>query len=611
MAAKEVPLYDPLGDVQVLAAHFVDNYGSLGAALQQFDPDAKFDLVGFEILLKKWGVAKDVDAVRLFAYIDSDNSLQIDICELFTVLQSPVAQLIQRHEARQQADISDVCKTIASRTRKVFGSLRTYVDQQKAKGTISKDNEFSWSDFRRFATDIGLTNGNSDEIGNDLLRRVFSQIDKDNTGTVSVEELQRALEEHIVRDELVALAEDLCTEHGSIEAAFAQLSGGISGLATAVPGSSAMDPAGLVSTLRQQPVSAGNGLLPLKTALRELGTSSTKTLLEHEDTLGMIHASMQPFSIEELKRRLEVVHAEVSKAKQQKLEEEQRRAEERKKRLSKSFNWDSTHRAHDAVRNWASGLTSNRPCDPADITHDWTIAARAGRSRVQLADFVRALERQVQDQEESKLQAQEEFLKLHGDISELSANVEKKHGDQYLDQSLRHQSKALQTERLVQAVASGNVAAVERCLDLCGEGCINMVCWGGMSPLMTAAYHGREAVVEYLIMRRADVDFSDARGRTAVDHAWKRPATRELLRSHGARSAKDLKEEVERLARRALELQAEQARIAKAVKKMPSIGVLRRHVSQVATAANAALSPEAEARRDDEVLAGILQSLRR
>jgi len=73
---------------------------------------------------------------------------------------------------------------------------------------------------------------------------------------------------------------------------------------------------------------------------------------------------------------------------------------------------------------------------------------------------------------------------------------------------------------LLQAAQAGNLTRV-RALLPCGEPAVDGVldAPGGVTPLMAAAGHGHDAVVELLLQFGADAARRDAQGRSAAYHA--------------------------------------------------------------------------------------------
>ncbi|CAK0909199.1 unnamed protein product [Prorocentrum cordatum] len=136
-------------------------------------------------------------------------------------------------------------------------------------------------------------------------------------------------------------------------------------------------------------------------------------------------------------------------------------------------------------------------------------------------------------------------------------------------------SKAQRAEQLVQAAASGNVQELLRCLDAAPGG-PDAVGWAGVTPLMAAARHGRGAALELLLEARADVLRTDVRGRTALDHAFRRPETEEHLRAWGAFTGRELQRQATSLARRVLRIEEERRRLEAKCAKLPSKEVRER-----------------------------------
>lgn len=134
------------------------------------------------------------------------------------------------------------------------------------------------------------------------------------------------------------------------------------------------------------------------------------------------------------------------------------------------------------------------------------------------------------------------------------------------ESTLRQRSKTVQAQHLVQFAGLGDVAGVQRCLEQGANP--NVVAWGGITALMTAARHGREGVIECLLAHGADLDRTDSHGRTAVDHAFKSLGARALLISRGAPSSKELAAKAEAVAQRVIDMEVERQRLEVARDRM-------------------------------------------
>ena len=93
------------------------------------------------------------------------------------------------------------------------------------------------------------------------------------------------------------------------------------------------------------------------------------------------------------------------------------------------------------------------------------------------------------------------------------------------------------------ACYKGDIEAVKRHL-AAGED-VNEID-GGRTPLHVAnLLGGHQEIAELFIAKRADVNAKKDDGRTPLDNAikYKRPEIADLLRKHGAKTAKELKAE--------------------------------------------------------------------
>jgi len=245
-----------------------------------------------------------------------------------------------------------------------------------------------------------------------------------------------------------------------------------------------------------------------------------------------------------------------------------------------------------------------------EVTRKWEIGARSGNCRNQLQDYVAALQlriqqrqegpggiQELQNQVEDALRNAQEWEGLHceddhfsptstdrtpgpsgaGSFGMSMARARSGMGDMYLEQTSRQQRAAVKAKHLIQAAASGDVAKVQSLLR--GRADLNIVGWGGSTPLMAAARHGREGVLNALLTGRADIAQTDGHGRTAVDHAQQGRASQRsgivsLLRGHGGMSGMELKAHVDVLARRVCEIESEWSRLNDYKGKLPSSGEL-------------------------------------
>eukprot|EP00928_Gymnodinium_smaydae_P034734 TRINITY_DN2454_c0_g1_i2.p1 TRINITY_DN2454_c0_g1~~TRINITY_DN2454_c0_g1_i2.p1 ORF type:complete len:743 (+),score=218.39 TRINITY_DN2454_c0_g1_i2:87-2315(+) len=620
--------YNPEEDLRRLAAYLSDRYGSLDTALAQFDPDAELDLVEFESWLHKWGLSKDVNTVDLFDYIDIDGSSTIDIDELFRVLALPAQQIKQRQKEQLEKEVSEIYELLAQLIHQKLGTVEEYFAklrlQSAGDDSLPLDSArrasptkpapdaaaaaapagaeppnsarrqsvgaapqqpaaahaLSRAEFRRLARQIGLEEHlGGEDLSATKLAKVFDAIDKDKPGSISLDELSQALCGYLVRIALVDIAERLTAEHGSVDAAFALLPA----------------PAALQTAAKDE-----GTVDDLKNMLRRL--SKDLPVLGQDETLRLMCLALKPFSQDEMKRRLVVEHSASTEAKKRRADLAKQKEDARRRRLRRRFCDRTKEIADQAVDDWEKAVAKGAA--PEDVTRAWANSARAARCQAQLQDYVAALEQKAFDREEDVLalkvkigELQEAIANSGGaaigtpascrmraddcatpvtpamSVSSPSGGASRFHRQN--SSTLRQCSKATQAAKLVQAIGVGDCAAVDLCLRQGADP--NAVAWGGITPLMAAARHNRDGVMHALLAARADVGRTDARGRTAVDHAFRSPAALTWLRAHGAPSSKELAKAAEVLAQRLLKAEAEKKRLAG---MQESISVLKRAGSQ-------------------------------
>lgn len=643
--------YDPKNDVKAVADYFNEKYGDLGNALKNFEPDAEFDMCTFEAALKKWGVKVD-NVVELFGHIDLDWSGTVSMQELFAVLELPMQEAKEREESRLRNEVNRVGEQIARSILNKFGSIHDYFEKERLKQGQGPEGaatrELSRARFAQLLRDLGL------ELDAKITQRVFSHIDNNNSGSVSMQELQAALNFNLGREILQELARHLKTKHGSATKPIEdllQLNQWRLGESPRLPGQSAS-----AGTPRDKPTAtvAEAGALAAGTPAavpapgspaifgQKVGDAVTEAsflaLLRRLDVINLLkeevskalYASLRPFSFEQLINGLKAADEE-DKAHQKQAAEEERRRREKAKKDARVFN--SRFYAQEDLKSWEqsrSGAllgfseelgdmadarlpagTSALPGGLAeDATRHWAAKARAGTSKSQLKDYISLLEDRVWgleqelDRERDKLQRDEEDfdglrdylgnwqgqrLRLSTDVAEGSPGALSPNSTFQQTPGSRNTprlgfgagprappvSKEVQVqraERLVTAASSGDIATVQNLLSLRTDP--NCAAWGGVTPLMAAAHHGRQAALEALLARQADLTLTDLHGRTALDHARRRPAVREWLRACGARGGRELAAEAEALARRVLLAGAERARLEALRARLPSEEVL-------------------------------------
>jgi len=210
----------------------------------------------------------------------------------------------------------------------------------------------------------------------------------------------------------------------------------------------------------------------------------------------------------------------------------------------------------------------------------------AGRSQAQLQDYVACLEEEIARRGGSLRELQEEVKSLEAfrrdDTSPLSSpttpssfalTAGRSRYQPLLEQTTRQQQVASKAKHLVQAAASGDTARLRSFLNQRAD--VNALAWGGATPLMTAARHGRDAALHLLLTARADVGRTDTYGRTALDHAQYAPvASRSsvvnCLRGHGGMSGKELKARVDALARHVFDIESKFSKLNEQKSKLPT-----------------------------------------
>ncbi|CAK8994494.1 Hypothetical protein (Fragment) [Durusdinium trenchii] len=207
-------------DVERLARYFAQRYGgddSLLEARKALDPEVSFDLPAFEQALKKWGVKVD-NAVELFSHIDVDFSGSISVeercpAELLNVLGSPVEEITRREHQRQRQEVKRIFEGLARSIVEKFGSIEDAFAKYGLHGT---DSSLSLAQLGNLAKRLDI------ELEPGVLQRVFNEIDEDNTKSISVQELQKALMYHIVGFVVVEVANFLEQKPGGIVEAFGE-----------------------------------------------------------------------------------------------------------------------------------------------------------------------------------------------------------------------------------------------------------------------------------------------------------------------------------------------------------------------------------------------------
>lgn len=360
-----------------------------------------------------------------------------------------------------------------------------------------------------------------------------------------------------------------------------------------------------------------------KALLRSLRSQGHLTLDKFKECLQAEH---EKNAIEEKRKKMDADHRE-------KLSQ---------KALKRALRTDNKRAVQEQVAEWATRAQQGGPGvqRAEDVTRRCVQEARAAMARTQLKDYVDELRNHLESRQGElfKLQSEaEEEARLVGDFFPMgpmqtppAASVARRRGlggmfgvadpgDTSFENrpltpdtpatpyttgsrtpmtvksrtasknSLRPESKAKRAEQLVQAAASGDVAALQRLLG--GDADPNAVGWSGATPLMAAAHHGREAAIDLLVLMGADVLRTDVRGRTALDHAYRRPSTRERLRAYGAMTGSDLERRAQDLARRVLQVEQERAKLEAQLSQLPSKEVRERQIALQHRSVSGLLSP--------------------
>ncbi|CAJ1360465.1 unnamed protein product, partial [Effrenium voratum] len=533
-----------------------------------------FELSAFEQVLKKWGVKVD-NVVELFDHIDVDWNGSISVEELLNVLDSPLEDIQRRERQRQRQEVKRIFEELARSICEKFGSIEDAFAKHGLHGTGSS---LSLAQFGKLAKQLDI------ELEAGVMQRVFNEIDEDRTGSISVQELQKALMYHIVSYVVVEIAHFLEQKGGLVEA-FASL-GEISSVlppAPSTPGAPKPPP--------RLPGEEGVSEEKFLRVLRQL------KVLDHitESAAQMIYAGLKPFTMEDFVRRLQEEHSLASELKRRLQEDSERHEKERKRRLAKSLQIDSKERAAKDIDAWLEKASAAR--ETAPVTQRWAFLARAGTSKAQLRDYASVLEGHIQANSEA-IQALQRQL---GSESAPKFLAEPSVSDKAyllkptpsspvvapvvapvvplaplrLDEATMHpEHRTLLAERLLQAAALGQASTVQRCLTSRAD--INAVAWGGVTALMSAAHHGQTQVADLLLKSAADPVRTDLLGRTALDHARRQPAyVQEWLRGHGVLGREELEQLVQALGRKLLETRQEWKRLQAMRDTIPSEDVLR------------------------------------
>eukprot|EP00439_Symbiodinium_sp_Y106_P085714 s123_g29.t1 len=328
--------YQPEVDVERLAQHFAQRYGSLAEARKALDPEVELKLFEFELALKKWGVKVD-NVVHFFAHIDEDYSGSISVEELLNVLDSPLDEIKRREKLRQRNEVKRIFEEMARSICEKFGSIEEAF-QKHGSWLHSTSSSLSLAQFGRLAKQLDI------ELEAAVMQRVFNEIDEDKEGSISVEELQKALSYPIVRYVVVEIAGLLEQKHGGVVEAFESIGEIRPGSVSKVP---PPPPSGDRPPVRLA-VHEGASQEHFLKVLRQLKVLDTIT----DSAATMIWTSLQPFTMQDFVQRLLEEHRQAEEEKQRHEEDRERREKERKRRLAESLCLDSRQRAAKEVNSW-------------------------------------------------------------------------------------------------------------------------------------------------------------------------------------------------------------------------------------------------------------------
>jgi len=333
-------------DVEKLAAYFVKTYRTLEAAAGQLDHDIEWDIQEFKAELKRWGVLV-ADADELFYHIDADYSGRISFIELFAVLSQPAEEVKVREERRQSAEVTVIYEELAEKIRTDFGgSVEHAFKAVGAGGEVM--HEITIGGFRRLLKIMHM------ELSPAQVSRVFHRIDVNRTETVSMQELKNALSFYLVRGMLVDLAAYLAERDGSVGNAFAPNSARGQGAMDAasphsLPGHLLAPPSLPISPMGSlgmpNPTSSSgfpmDGLpmserefMSLLRRLKVLVEGDGATSFMTKGSAVFLFATLQgsTFTVEDFKLRLEKVHEEEQKRKEDLVQQKARTEQMKKQR---------------------------------------------------------------------------------------------------------------------------------------------------------------------------------------------------------------------------------------------------------------------------------------
>lgn len=601
--------YRPEADVERLARYFAQRYGGddrLLEARKALDPEVSFDLPAFEQTLRKWGVKVD-NAVELFAHIDVDFSGSISVEELLNVLSSPVEEIKRRELQRQRQEVKRIFEGLARSISEKFGSIQ---DAFAKHGLHGSESSLSLAQFGKLAKQLDM------ELESAVMQRVFNEIDEDRTGSISVQELQKALMYHIVGYVVVEIANFLEQKAGGIVEAFEHLREIAPGavpkvLPPVTPDAPKPPPPKLQAG--EEGVSEQNFLRVLR-QLKVLDQTSESAITESAAL--MIHSALKPFVMEDFVRRLQEEYRTASEMKQRQKEDAEKHEKDRKRRLAESLRIDSRQRAAKEIETWIDQAATME--EAPSVTAKWASLARSGRSKTQLRDYVSVLEGLIKstrvDIEDLRRRLEREGVSsadpprffageraydavaspsvslapplppaasvgsvphLLGTAPTAPTAPAASPSSLRPDDTMLSEHRTVLAERLLQAAACGRLALVQRCLT--SRANINSVAWSGVTALMCAARHGKLEVLQLLLESSADPVRTDMLGRTALDHAKRQPPyVQEWLRGHKVLGRQEFERMVQALGSELLVLKRESKRLETMRDQIPSDDVLRR-----------------------------------
>mmetsp|Transcript_741 Transcript_741/g.1175 ORF Transcript_741/g.1175 Transcript_741/m.1175 type:complete len:670 (+) Transcript_741:94-2103(+) len=558
-------------DVRMVAEFFIMKHGGLEEAMREFSEDVEdveIDPSSFERMLRKMGVQVD-DPHELFDHIDIDGSGRIQFDELFAVLQAPMDEVKRKEELRQATEVHRIYQELAHKIHKNFdGSTEKLFKAVAVPGSVEPGHEnkdhLSKGAFKRLLDMVGM------ELSDKMRECLFNKIDGPNgDGAITLEELDEAISDHLARSHLVALAEVLVKEKGSVAAAFDTVSERRQTFASD----------GIHAGLPPVPPNVLQTPQEFERVLRRIKLETKQIIPDVIKEPGNLFKMLQKrmTTVDDFKKLLTQVHDQETSVRKER-EEMRKRAKEAARRRKASEKEGKVKRDIEKWKDCASKTVMNKTdwmqrkftqFTPEDETIGcgrscWETEARAGKAQVQLKEYMAGLQDCIRKCEDEitieKMALDQQLQHDYWDTSpmtpytqHISGRTPFAGGDMLFDQTSRQQQRAVKSDYLIQAASSGDVTKVRTLLQ--GRANVNTAAWGGVTALMAAARHGREAVVRALVLDLADPTRTDLHGRTAVDHARCGPSSTKLrithwLQSRGALSGQELSAQVDALGQR-------------------------------------------------------------